>query len=51
MGKLNVIMQSVLKLLPPEVQARLLPQLDISEEIDASPVGAIMKGGCASWRG
>ena len=44
MGKLNVIMQSVMKLLPPEAQARLLPQLDISEEIDASPTGAILMG-------
>ena len=50
MGKLNVVMQSVMKLLSPEAQARLLPQLDISEEIDASPAGAIMMGGCASWR-
>lgn len=44
MGKLNVVMQSVMKLLPPEAQARLLPQLDISEEIDASPAGAILMG-------
>lgn len=50
MGKLSVIMQSVIKLLSPEAQARLLQQLDISEEIEASPAGAIMMGGCASWR-
>lgn len=50
MGKLSVIMQSVMKLLSTEAQARLLPQLDISKEINASPAGAIMMGGCASWR-
>jgi transposase len=44
MGKLNAIMQSVMKLLSPEAQARLLPQLDTSEEIDASPAGAILMG-------
>jgi len=44
MGKLNIVMQSIMKLLPSEAQAKLLPQLDISEEIDASPAGAIMMG-------
>jgi len=44
MGNLSVVMQSVMKLIPPEAQARLLPQLDISEEIDASPAGAILMG-------
>ena len=51
MGKLSVIMQSVMKLLSPEAQTKLLPQLDIPGEIDASPARAIMKGGEASWRG
>ena len=44
MGDLGIVMQSVMRLLPPEAQARLLPQLDISKEIDASPAGAILMG-------
>lgn len=44
MNDIGSIMLSIMKQLPQEAQNQLIPQLAISNEIDASPAGAILMG-------
>ena len=44
MKDIGSIMLSIMKQLPQEAQNQLIPQLTISNEIDASPAGAILMG-------
>jgi len=44
MNDIGSIMLSIMKQLPQEAQNQLIPQLTISNEIDASPAGAILMG-------
>ena len=44
MKDIGSIMLSIMKQLPQKAQNQLIPQLAISKEIDASPVGAILMG-------
>ena len=44
MKDIGSIMLSIMKQLPQEAQTQLIPQLTISQEIDASPAGAILMG-------
>lgn len=51
MGEFSAIMQSALKRLAPQSQADLLSHLGISNEIEASPAGAILMGMYADYVG
>ena len=44
MKDIGSIMLSIMKQLPQKAQNQLIPQLTISNEIDASPAGAILMG-------
>jgi len=44
MNDIGSIMMSIMKQLPQKAQNQLIPQLAISNEIDASPAGAILMG-------
>ncbi|MFZ3100635.1 MAG: hypothetical protein WA131_09940 [Desulfitobacteriaceae bacterium] len=44
MKDISTIMLSIMKQLPQKAQNQLIPQLTISNEIDASPAGAILMG-------